>query len=899
MRTNKTYILFICIVAFLCSLTAAAQDLDTLQKPVIPNQTAKKAVDSSALGLLHPQDSIVQDSIPTDSLAQERESILEYNVKLTAESWKKYNVQTQKIYLYNHAKAVYGDMSLEAGYIVVDNKTHEIYAYGITDSTGAYTQRPVFIQGNQKVTPDSIRFNFKTKKALVYNPRTQQGEFRVKAEVTKRVNDSVYYMQHVKFTTSKDIENPEYYFYAQKVKFIPDEKVVSGFVNMYIADVPTPLMLPFAYFPMTSTRTSGFIIPSIGNDRNRGYSFQNGGYYFAINDYLDLAVLGDYYSNGSYGLHLETNYAWRYHFSGNFSFKYEKILQGERGFPDFSEGSIYNIRWSHQQAQKANPNSQFSASVNLGSSKYYRRSFNENNSTSFLNNNMSSSVSYSKSFPGEPAFRFSVTAQHNQNINTGEINMTLPTLDASLSKIYPFAPKNGVKKGIIENINFRYTLRGENRFKTTDSLFFTPKMFKNMKSGIKHSIPINTNFDIFNYLSVNLGGSYEENWLFKTYKKSYDPTREKVVIDTVQGFDSYRTYDLHAGLQTTLYGIFKFGKDHKIQAIRHVIKPSLTYSYQPSFGQFYDTYLVPGSLSADPEIVEYSRFENTLFGAPGKRYTSNISFSLANDFEAKIRKTSDTAETKVEKRKLLSNFRLSTSYDLTADSLNLRPITFSGTLPIIKNKLNINFNGALDPYALNNNNQRINRLNINNGGSLLRLTRANLSFGYSFSSSSGKKKKEEENENFGSQTFENGGRPDDLFGKTIDKDGSFEEEKEKKDEKDQLYRNKMPWNLRIAYTMTYNNLRRQNEISSHSLMFSGDIELSPGWKVGVSSGYDFKNQGFTYTQFRFQRDLKSWQFSFNWTPFGIRESWYFHIGIKASILNAIKYDKRRPPNRRF
>ncbi len=897
MQTKKIYILFICIVALFCFKEALAQEIDSIQErriPIIENNYEKDSlIDFSAFEIIN------QDSIPKDSTKNKKKERLEFNITQSAETRIKNNLKEQKVFLYNKAKIEYGDMRLEAGQIILDNKNREVYAYGIADSTGQYSQKPVFTQGGEKVEPDSIRFNIDTRKALVYNSRTEQGEIRVIGEVTKRENDSVYFIKRAKFTTAEDIDNPEYYFLARKVKLVPNKKVVSGLVNMYIADVPTPLGLPFGYFPMTTTRSSGFIIPSIGNDRDRGYSLQNGGYYFAISDYVDLATLGDYYTNGSYGFSMESNYALRYRFNGNLNFRYEKLLISDRGFPDFSESSIYNLRWHHQQDPKSNPSSRFSASVNLGSSKYYRESVNEMNSGNHMNNNLSSSISYSKTFAGDPEFRISATATHNQNTNTEEINMTLPTLNASMSRIYPFAPKSRAKRGIIQNINFQYDVKAENRFKTTDSLFFKPEMFKDIKSGIQHKIPISTNFKLFKHFSVSTGANYQETWVFDTYKQYYDTSENQVSRDTVRGFDSYRTYNFNASIGTTIYGMFKFGKNSRIDAIRHVIKPSVSYTLTPSFDNFYDTYLIPETSGADERIVEYSRFENTLFGAPSQHYASNLGFSVTNDFEAKIR-SKDTIG-KSEKRKLLKNLRFSTSYNMAADSLKLQPITFGGTLPLFKEKININFNGALDPYALNSSNQRIDKLNINNGGSLVRLTRANLSFDYSFSNADfgGKKDKSESTD---SETFRNGGRPDNLFGESVNRDGTFGNKSEKKDkdskkEKNEFYNFRIPWNLRISYTMTYNNARRENEISSHSIMFSGDAEIAPRWSVGVSSGYDLKNKGFTYTQFRFERDLKSWRMSFNWTPFGVRESWFFFIGIKANVLEAIKYDKKRAADR--
>jgi lipopolysaccharide assembly outer membrane protein LptD (OstA) len=872
-----------------------AQEIDTITKVNIP---AQREVVFPLSDSLNSKPLSVVDSVKTDTIKPQKESFLTANVVATAKDYMRYDRKNGQAYLYNEAKIVYGDLTIEAGLIILDKQKNEIYAFGIKDSTGTYTQSPIFTQGENIVKPDSIRFNFTTEKALIHNSRTEQGGFNVKGETTKRENDSVYYMKNVKFTTSKDIDNPEYYFYARKIKLVPEKKIVTGLVNMYIADVPTPLGLPFGYFPLTDERASGFIIPSFGDNQNRGYFLQNGGYYFNMSDYVDLAVLGDYYTNGSYGVRIESNYALRYRFNGNVSFRYEKLLNSERGFPDFSESSIYNLRWNHSQDQKASPSSRFQASVNLGSSRYYQETINQTNTGNFLNNNLSSSVSYSKTFDWEPQVNLSIAATHNQNTNTQEINMTLPTVQASMSRIFPFEPKNGTKKGIIQNINFQYSLRGENRVNTTDSLFFKPQMFRDLQSGIQHTVPVSTNFKLFNYFSVSAGTSLQENWVFKTIDRSYNSNLQEVVTDTVNGFDSFRTYNFNSSIGTTVYGLFKFKEEGKIQAIRHVVRPSLSYSINPAFDEFYDTYLVPETSGLPEEIVEYSRFEGGIFGAPGNRYSSNIGFSVTNDFEAKIR-SKDTTVTEPIKRKLLSNLSLSSSYDLAADSLNFQPVTVRGVLPIIENKLDINFNGALDPYALNSNNQRIDTWNINNGGSLFRLTRANVSFGYNISNKDFERG-EKDTDKVENETFRSGGRPDDLFGKSTDLDGRLYEEEEEEEvvENDtERYRYSIPWKIRFAYTATYNNLRREDEISSHSLMFSGDVELSPRWTVGASSGYDFKNPGFTFTQLRFQRDLESWRLSFNWTPFGDRESWYFFIGIKASILSDIKYDKNRERDR--
>lgn len=900
LQPNLKYILFLYFlpVFFFGNLFAQERDSITPLTKEFPTPQILPIQDS--LQTNYTENALVElDTVRLDTVKPKKESFLTDNIVSTAKDYIRFDRKNERAYLYNKAKIVYGDLTIEAGLIILDNKNSEVYAFGIKDSTGTYTQAPVFTQGKNIVEPDSIRFNMITEKALVYNSRTEQGAFKVKGEVTKRQNDSVYYMKNVKFTTSEDVDDPEYYFFARKIKLIPDKKIVTGFVNMYIADVPTPLGLPFGYFPLTEDRASGFLIPSFGDNVQRGYFLQNGGYYFAVSDYFDLATQGSYYTNGSYDFRVQSNYKIRYEFSGNLNFRYEKLLTSERGFPDFSERSVYNITWSHAQDPKFSPNSRFAASVNLGSSEYYQQSINQTNTGNFLNNTLSSSVSYNKTFQGEPQVNLTAAATHTQNSNTGDINMTLPTVQASMSRIYPLEPKSGTKKGAIQNINFQYSVRGENRFNTNDSIFFKPEMFRNAMSGIQHIVPINTNFKIFNYFSVSAGTSFNENWVFKTFERSYDEVAQRVKIDTVNGFDAYRTYNFNTSIGTTIYGIVNFGEDDKIQAIRHTVRPSLSYTINPAFDEFYDSYLIPETSGVDEQVVEYSRFQGTLFGAPNNRYSSNLGFSVTNDFEAKVRSKDSLAE-EPEKRKLLSNLSFSSSYDLAADSLALAPLQVRGTLPVIKNKLDVNFNAALDPYALDNNNRRVDDWNINNGGSLFRLTRGNVSFGYSFSDKDFETGGDKNTDRIENETFRQGGRPDDLFGKGTNYDGTFEDEEDEPEtvENDtERYNYKIPWDLRLSYTLTYNNLARQDEISSHSLMFSGNVELSPRWSVGASSGYDIKNNGFTFTQLRFQRDLESWRLSFNWTPFGVRESWYFFIGIKASVLSDIKYDKNRERDR--
>tara|TARA_A100001234_G_scaffold127671_1_gene112063 strand:- start:410 stop:1846 length:1437 start_codon:yes stop_codon:yes gene_type:complete len=472
--------------------------------------------------------------------------------------------------------------------------------------------------------------------------------------------------------------------------------------------------------------------------------------------------------------------------------------------------------------------------------------------------------------------------------------MTLPTFQGSVSRIYPFAPKVGTKKGVIQNINFQYNVRGENRILTTDSLFFKKEMFESAKSGFQHSIPISTNFKILKYFSFSTSSNFQETWVFKTINREFDIQEQDVITNEIKGFDSFRTYNFSTSLGTTVYGMYNFKENNKIRALRHVIRPSLSYGISPSFDKYYETYEVISADGLTTSDVEYSRFEGSIFGQPNKNYSSSISLSVNNNIEAKVF-DEDSDEDELKKVVILNNLNFSTSYNLAADSLRLSPVRMTGGTQLFKNKMNINFGATLDPYALDENNNRIDQLQINNGGGLFRLTTANLTFNYTFNSD-GSDEKSSRTQASIDESVRNGGRDDDLFGRAMDT-STEEFSQDDEDEKDKipasLYNYKIPWSLRMAYAVNYNNSINQNEISSHSLMVSGDLELSPKWNAGFSSGYDFKNKGVTYTQLRFERDLLSWRMNFSWIPFSANKSWNFFIGIKSGMLSDIKYDKRK------
>lgn len=882
MRTNiKHILLFLGFIVF--GINHSHAQIDN-KKPLIK---PKSGIND---GIQDKNNLIEKDSI----LAQKKETV-EAIIEHTANDYILEDVANKKIYLYNNAEIKYKDINIKAGDIIIDYKTNIITAKGIKDSVGEYSQLPIFKQGNEESSQDSIVFNFKTDKALVYGLSTEQDGIYTLGEKMKRLNDSTIFVRKIRFTTS-DKTNPDYYLETNKAKVVPGKKIIVGFTHLVVADVPTPVFLPFAYLPLTTTKKSGIVIPTYGQSANQGYFLQNGGYYFAGNDFFDLTVLGDMYSNGSWGVSTASSYKKRYKYSGGINLNYESLIYSIQGFDNYSKSKNYNFRWSHSQDPKANPNSKLSASVNLGSSNYYSQSLNEYNNENALTNTLSSSVSYYRKLTGTP-FNFTASASHSQNTNTAIISMTLPSFILNMDRIYPFAPKSGSQKNAFQKIGLNYGLKAENKIKVSEEDFFKPKMFDEAKSGVQQNVSLSTNMKILKYFTLSPNANYKEVWYFKSIKKTYDEQSQIAITDTIDGFKSFREYSAGASLSTNIYGMFNF-RGKKLKAIRHTIRPSVSYNYKPDFSHHYDFV----QASADPfDLEEYSPFDGGIYGRPSKNESQALGISLNNNLEAKI-KDKDNNDQEFKKITLLNNLNFSTSYNIVADSLKWSPLNVTAGTQIFNNKLSINGGTTLDPYAINANGQRVNIFNINNNGSLFRMTRANVTMSYSLSNKDfdkdEKKNKQEEMKNE---------QNTDLFGQSMTNnfnrnntyDTSNQEKNSREDEKVMLYKNKIPWTLKLSYSSTYSNVNRENRITNNSLMFTGDVELTPKWKIGASSGFDFVNKGFTYTQLRFSRDLDSWKVNFNWVPFGNRTSYYFYIGVKSPILSDLKYEKRSAPDRRL
>ena len=480
----------------------------------------------------------------------------------------------------------------------------------------------------------------------------------------------------------------------------------------------------------------------------------------------------------------------------------------------------------------------------------------------------------------------------SQNTQSKEVNLTLPTLTLNSNRFYPFERKGRSKKGFLQNINIQYSSKADNRAIFADDLLLKKGMFENARSGVQHDIPFTTNFKMFKHFSVSVGGRYQETWTGKTI--NYNDYNEGIeaVKDTISGFERFGVYNFNASLTTKIYGILNFKPEKKIQSIRHTMTPSISYSNNPSFEKYYDTYII----DANGNTAEYTRFEGGLFGVPGKNYSSSIGLNIQNTLEAKV-KPKDSTSSELRKINIFSNLGISTSYNLAAEEFNLSPIRVSGAIDLAPG-LKLNTGATFDPYALDENNTRINVFNIKNGGGLLRMTSANISTQYQINNNTFKRGQTQDQID---ESTSGGGRPDDLFGVSQDFSDSRQNQEDEDEEEEEIdltnYIYKMPWSLNLAYSLTYRNSAGQKDFSTNSLMISSNLTLTPKWTVGISSGYDFKQKGFTYTQLRFDRDLDSWKLDFSWVPFSPRASWNFFIGIKSGLLSDLKYEKRSEPDR--
>ncbi len=801
---------------------------------------------------------------------QKKSGGLDVPVYYEAQDSMLFDFIAQKIYMYGSAHVIYEDIQLWADYVEMDINKNEILAYGIEDSAGNITGKPVFKEGEEEFRADTIRYNFDTKKGLIKQVITKFEESFLHGGITKMHPNKHIHITDGKFTTC-DLDHPHYYFKISRAVVIPDDKIVSGPVYLVIEDIPTPLGLPFVFFPNTKGGSSGVIIPEFGEEENRGFFLRNGGYYFAINDYIDLTVLGDIYSRGSWGLGLQSNYRKRYKYNGDFHFKYNKNVFGYRGLDNFEAQSLYAIRWRFVQDPKARPSSNFSADVNISSSAFDR--YNSYSANNFMTNTKQSSISYSNSLPNTP---FSLTAafRHSQNNRDGTVNLTLPDVSLSSTRLFPFKRRTAVGASRwYEKIGFNYSMNMTNQVSAhEDSLFNITA--DNLRNGISHRIPVSTSLKFLKHTTLTPSFNYNERWYLRSLERQWITDGDAGYIQNtfINEFSRVRDYSASLNWNTQIYGTFQF-RGKNLKAVRHVLSPSVSFTYLPDFGTerhgYYDEYsrIMYNANTGQYDTVSYfySRFESLPYGTPARGGAGSVNFNLGNNLEMKVRDKRDTSKND-KKIKIFESLNFTTNYNIMADSLKWAPINMSGRTRI--NFLNVNFNALFDPYAIAENpytgaGMRINKPEYLETGNLFRLTSANLNLGFSLNSRS-MPAKEVSNEQLRSLY----GYPEHY----VDFD--------------------IPWNVRINYSLRYSKPYYESNVVQ-TVNFSGDFNLTSKWKISFTSGYDIKNRKASYTTIDVFRDLHCWEASIHIVPFGSHKSYMFQINVKADMLKDLKLAKRR------
>ena len=811
------------------------------------------------------------DTIPdtlqtkTDTLSLKNDTTidtesLKSKVKYHARDSLRVDIQKELVYLFGNAVVDYEDLHLTADYIRIDFENKEIYAEGSIDSSGALKGKPEFSQGAQQFKSNAIRYNFNSKKGKISYVITKEGEGYIHGETVKKDPFNNFYIRNGQYTTCEN-DTPHYSISARKLKVISNNKIVTGPAYLTIEGIPTPLLIPFGFFPNKKGRSSGIIFPAFGESALRGFYFQHLGYYLGLNDYINVALTSDVYTKGSYTLDLSSIYSNRYHYRGNFRASFSRTLTGEKELPDYSRLDDFHINWTHIQDPKAKPNSSFSASVNAGTSNYYRNTITTANN--FLANTFQSSILYSQTFPGTP-FTLGVGASHIQNTLTHDVNVTLPTINFGVSRINPFASKHpaGIPKWY-EKIGAYYQLQATNYAQTKDTLLFKKETLDELHNGILHTLPISTSIKLLKYFSLSPSLSLTDRMYFKTIRYHYNPELGHADTSEIKSFANAFDYTATASLNTRIYGMFQYKKG-PIAAIRHVMNPSVAYSYRPDYGAAsYGYYRNFQTDSAGHQSL-YSIFQNGVYGSPSNGKYGNISFGLDNNLEMKVRMNSDSGTT-LKKIKLLESLSIRGNYNLAADSMNLSAFGLSGRTTLF-DKLGINFGATLDPYAFDENNADYDRYQYDVNNHLFRLTDISLSANFSLAP---KNKNSEAKKASGDEAEYIRQHPEEYVDFNI------------------------PYNLTFSYTYNWSKRGKAPVNQNQSASMNGDISITPKWKVGFNSWYDFTAKRFTNFGVNIYRDLHCWEMRLNWVPFGYQESYFFQINVKSAILQDLKLMKRK------
>jgi lipopolysaccharide assembly outer membrane protein LptD (OstA) len=885
---------------------------------IIKQDTVKHSVQDTVppIGLLGDSlaisDSLLKgDSLKTDSVPKKKKSGNDFKspLKYSADSMT-YSANYKRAYLFGNAKVNYEDIEVNAAYIDYDFGSNIVFAKAIPDSAGALSGKPVFKQNSSQFTSDSLKFNFKSKKGITYDTNTKEGDGYIIADITKKQDDGSYHLKGGKYTTC-DAAHPHFYLALSKAVVIPNDKIVSGPAHLVVEDVHLPIYIPFGFFPNKKKAASGIIIPSYGESSTRGFYLTNGGYYFAISDYVDLKLTGDIYMFGTWGINANTNYNKRYKFRGSFTGSFKQEKTGEKDY-DQTKTNYISIKWTHSQDAKASPGQTFSASVDY-SSIAYDKNFNYLNRTALTTNTKTSSISYNRSWTN---MSFTAKLGSSQSSSAQTVTFTLPNITFSVSQVYPFRGKNteGDYKWY-ENIKFTYSANAINYMKSLESQVFSNKVLRESSKGFKHSIPLSISFKFLKYFtftpSLNYSGvlynnQFEKSWADTTGTVSTNLGKKYYYekLDTIYkvSYGHGFTPATSLGFAPSFYGTIQFKKGSKIEAIRHVLTPSISVSFTPDLNfmapNYYKTYEKYDTTTGTYSTVKYNIYTGTQYGAPSTIPTKSgtVSFSLANTLEMKVKSDKDTV-TGTKKIKILESLNLSASYNMFADSMKLSTISFSASAPLVKS-VKLSVSGTLDPYALDTYGTRINKYYWENHKSLGRITSASTSFGYTFQGGKGKDsggdKKGDNSQNKDGQPSGNTDQNGENQNNPNSPNNAPTQSQPKKDNKpkgDYQYFS-IPWSLSFNYSLQYSKPKFDATITQ-SLSFSGSMTLTPKWKVGFSSGYDFESKEFSYTTFNITRNLHCWTMSFDFAPFGTYRFYNFRISALSSILSDLKYEQRK------
>ncbi len=810
-------------------------------------------------------------------------------------------IRRDSAFMYGESQVSYGDLKLNAANIQIDLKDNTVYALGAPDSIGEIQGKPVFDQGGTQYEAATMRYNFKTQKGFITNVVTQQGEGYLTGGVAKRDKEGDFFLANGRYTTCDDHDHPHFYFQLSKTKVRPGKNAVAGPTYMVVMGLPLPLAVPFGFFPFTQDYASGIIVPTFGDDFQRGFYLRDGGYYFAINDNIDMALTGELYTKGSWGLSARSTYSKRYKYSGSFNLSYLKSIFGEKGSPDYSSQTNFQVVWSHTQDAKANPNMNLSASVNFSTSGYTRNDLNSYYSPSFTENTKSSSVNMTYRFP-QSKWSLSTTMNVAQRTQDSTVSVSFPNVTLTMSQVYPFKRKKAVgDERWYEKIKLSYSGQLQNSLTARQDQFFQKSLVKDWRNGMRHSIPISATFNFLNYINFTPSVNFTDRMYTSRINRQWNPNASVEVCDT--SYSLYNVYDFNASasFDTKVYGFWKpigpLGK--KIKMIRHVMTPTVSLTGAPDFGSkffgYYDQYQYTDQ-EGRQQTRRYSRFANQLFGTPSEGRQGTLSFQLANNLEMKMKTNDSIGEKKVS---LIENLSLGQSYNFAADSLNWSNINSSIMLRLTKG-FNLNLAATWDvyTYALNSsgNPVRVNKLRIANGKGWGRLSSTGTSFSYTLNndtfrklfgggnsgskgsgSSNSNQSGAEQNRNASDQASGNGGAD-------LTPDG--------------YVKWNIPWNLSLNYSVGYgygsfNKQKMEYDPRlTQNLSFSGNIQPTKNWNFSFTTSYNFDTGRLAYMNCNISRDLHCFAMRASFVPVGPYKSYTFNIAVKSSMLSDLKYDKR-------